>query len=120
MVQRTREHIYAFGNASGPRLPRLGIDMIADAEGRVGPGDPPTGGSCFIDPERTGLSGHYHRLRAGTILPVGLAVYADGADVGGTAPWGHRTIYPVVLMSFEHFAVLWGGLPWEYAGKKKP
>jgi hypothetical protein len=75
------------------------------------------GGSTFIDPKLANLSGQYHVLAAGTELPDGLGLHADGADVGGEQPFGHRTIYPTVPMSVSQFADLFLGLGWQWAGK---
>jgi hypothetical protein len=46
-------------------------------------------------------------------------VQADGEDVGGQAPWDHRTVYPTVGMPFERFQQLFQNLPWEYEGRLK-
>jgi len=54
----------------------------------------------------------------GTQLPEGLAVVADGSDVGGLMEATHHTIYPTEPMSPEAFADQFLGLPWEYRGKK--
>ena len=49
-----------------------------------------------------------------------MGVHADGVDVGGPAPWGHRTIYPSLRMTVNHFDGLYLGLPWERAvGRNK-
>jgi YD repeat-containing protein len=76
------------------------------------------GDSLYSNPDTAPLTGPYHRLAAGTVLPEGLAVIADGADVGGTEPVGHHTIYPTRGMPFGEFVDLYLGLQWEYAGKK--
>lgn len=75
--------------------------------------------STYIDAERSGLAGHYYRLLAGTELPEGLGVHADGEDVGGLQPWGHRSVYPTVEMPYGQFQDLFQNLPWEYVGRIK-
>jgi hypothetical protein len=114
----TPENVSAFGNKSGPRAPRAGTD-IEVVDGNVSGQTPPgvKGASTFTDPLRTSLSGHYHTLPAGTTLPKGLGIFADGEDVGGTQPWGHRTIYPTEDMTFQEFTDLFLNLPWQYGGK---
>ena len=53
------------------------------------------------------------------MLPGGLEVVADGADVGGPHPAGHHTIYPVQNMPVDDFKSLfnkeWG---WKKMGKR--
>ena len=111
----TTEDIYAFGNSTGPREARP-IDLGADP---VGPFSPETpldmvlGASAFRWPEDSGLTGKVWLLRAGTVLPPGLAIHADGSDVGGTNPKGHRTIYPTARMSHETFRRLIRELDWQ-------
>ncbi|CAN5848764.1 hypothetical protein BH23PLA1_BH23PLA1_21840 [soil metagenome] len=66
--------LHAFGNAKGPRAPRLGKDITADEEGMMGP-EPskfPSGMSVFGDPYPSELTGHIWRLPNGTQLPEGL------------------------------------------------
>jgi hypothetical protein len=85
----------------------------------TGPLDEVGGASTYIDAGRSGLSGHYYSIPAGTQLPDGLGIQADGEDVCGTAPWGHRTIYPTVPMTFDQFQELFRSLPWSYMGNLK-
>ena len=75
--------LYAFGNRSGPRPPRLGIDVVPDAAGMVGPEPPPLprGMSAFASLAQATATGHYYILPQGTELPPGVAVVADGVDV---------------------------------------
>lgn len=73
--------LYAFGNRKSPRLPRASIDIAVDKD-IVKPTQPPTGASTFADIRYAPLTGHYYRIDKGTTLPVGLAVIADGEDVG--------------------------------------
>lgn len=119
------EDLYAFGNRSGPRLPRpeqdFGVSGPGDQVGPFSPASPQdnvSGASTFTDPTQAPLTGQYHKLPADTLLPEGLGVHADGRDVGGTHGWGHRTIYPAERMSVAKFQELFGGLPWTWAGKK--
>lgn len=115
--------IYAFGKSGEPREPRPGIDVILDEEGSVLPQVPPLprGASTFTDPLATDLTGHYHRLPAGTRLPEGMAVIADGVDVIPESQHGpgHYTLYPTEKMGFEEFKNKYNSLPWEHAGNKK-
>ena len=114
--------LYAFGSRTGPKSPRLGIDVFPDAAGIVGPEDPvrPYGASAVADLSKTSLHGHYHRLPAGTVLPAGLNVVADGSDVLTLSRHGpsHHTIYPDVAMPHVKFAALFVNLPWQYGGRK--
>jgi hypothetical protein len=126
---RTAEPLYAFGGPKEgpPRPPRFkdfaepDVSSPADLVGPftpTAPTDKADGASTFIDPERTTLSGNYHELPSRTELPPGLAVHANGEDVGGLQPWGHRTIYPSTQMTFSQFQDVISSLPWRYAGKK--
>ena len=112
--------LYAFGNRSGPRGARPTDFGLSENDGPVGPEAPPNprGMSAFGDPLSAPVRGHYHRLLRGILLAVGLAVIADGSDVGGAQPPTHHTIYPVVRMNFSAFQNLVLGLPWEHAGFK--
>ena len=73
--------LYAFGNRQSPRLPRPDIDIVVVDE-LVYPTEPITGASSFGDVQFAPLSGHYHKIEAGTRLPSGIAIIADGRDVG--------------------------------------
>jgi hypothetical protein len=92
--------LYAFGNRSGPRPPRPGIDLPVDESGMQ--------------------QGHYFRLPAGTELPEGIAVVADGRDVRADSlhPASHYTLYSAVAMSLEEFVQRFANLPWQWAGNK--
>ncbi len=114
----TGTDLYAFGNKSQPRAPRLDIDVTLDDAGMVRLTDPPSGASTFGDPMAAPLSGQYHRLPAGTRL-ADLGVVADGVDVGGPGPATHHTVYPTVRMSLEQLTNRFLELPWEHVGKKK-
>ncbi|MEV4315309.1 hypothetical protein [Actinocrispum sp. NPDC049592] len=121
----TREDLHAFGNKSQPKEVRLDRDLQVDSpDAIVGPYEPtsPTdevkGKSTFTDPNKAPLSGHYHVLSADAELPEGLGIHADGEDVGGHRPDGHRTIYPTVAMTAAAFGALVADLPWEYVDSK--
>ncbi|RKH68732.1 RHS repeat-associated core domain-containing protein [Corallococcus aberystwythensis] len=119
----TGGRIFAFGNKAGPRPPRVGRDVFPNAEGVI-PGqsgaDLPHGASTFGDPAQAPLTGPYHCLSAGTCLPDGLGIKADGVDVlpGSPHPPTHFTIFPTRDMSADEFSKLFSELPWEYVGKK--
>lgn len=110
--------LYAFGNSKNPRAPRQNRDILVE-EDRVKPTKPPTGTSTFADIQYASLTGHYYQLEEGTILPEGLAVVADGKDVGGTHSPTHHTIYPSREMPWEEFVEKVLSCGWVYAGKKK-
>lgn len=118
----TPTDLYAFGNRSGPRRPQVNKDLFPDAAGRIGPetSPPRQGMSTFAQPLQTSLTGHYHRLSAGTPLPEELGVVADGVDVDQASPYPatHHTIYPAVQMPADRFVQLYLSLPWQYGGKK--
>jgi hypothetical protein len=119
--------LFAFGSRKGPRPLRFGregkIDLEPDAEGMVGPEEPPlpAGASTFADPHQTTLTGHYHRLPKGTVLPAGLGVIADGPEdhPESVNQPTHYTIYPTRRMSKEEFNDFFLGLPWVYTDNKK-
>ncbi len=114
--------LFAFGSRQAPRAPRPIKDVPLDSAGRVisQGGYLPEGASTYGDPMSAPLSGHYHRLPAGTSLPEGLEALADGSDVLPDGPHGpsHHTIYATASMTFDTFAALFLGLPWTYGGKK--
>jgi len=110
--------LYTFGNRKSPRPPRPSIDIAVD-EDLVKPTQPPTGASTFADIQYAPLTGHYYRIDKGTLLPVGLAVIADGKDVGGLHSHTHHTIYPCHEMPFPEFVEKFMNCGWIYAGKKK-
>jgi hypothetical protein len=80
------------------------------------------GASTFAvdDPAAVGLKGRYWSIPRDYTLPDGLGLHADGADVGGTAPWGHRTIYPTRDMPYDEFNGLVQALPWMLTGTIPP
>ncbi len=119
--------VYAFGGRSAPRSPRIEgynlkpgqmTDVTPNENGFIGPAEPPEGASTFGDPAQAPLAGHYHRLRAGTMLSEGLGIKADGIDIaGGTRQPTHHTIYPTRAMLPAEFDQLFQSLPWEYGGR---
>jgi hypothetical protein len=92
-------------------------DEVVGPYSPTSPTDAIPGASTFTDPKAAPLTGQYHVLPEGTELPDGLGVHADGEDVGGNAPYGHRTIYPTAPMTFSQFQELFNGLPWQWVGK---
>jgi hypothetical protein len=117
----TPTDLYAFGNRTQPRPPRLGDDYDVGPDGKVVPqrGRWPKGASTFANPDQAPLSGPYHRLPAETKLPDGLRVIPDHKGVGGVQPPTHHSIYPYKPMSPEEFVEKWLGLPWVEGGRKK-
>jgi len=111
-----------------PRPPRLDRDLkVGGPDDPVGPFDPQAatdevhGGSTFIsvqDGQNIGMDGQVFRLPEGTELPPGYGVHADGADVGGGQPSGHRTIYPTQQMPAGDFQSGYGSTDfgWEWYG----
>ncbi len=68
--------------------------------------------------QQEGLTGQVFRRPAEAPMPQGLGVHADGADAGGTAPEGHRTVYPTEQMSLSEFQARYTGpeMGWEWHG----
>jgi hypothetical protein len=122
LVRSLDKDLYAFGNRTGPRPPRVGVDVVPDANGMLAPQtlSDKMGASTFADPSQAPLNGHYHRLPAGTELPSGLDVLADGLDVTPRSrhPASHHTIFNTVEMTVDRYIDLFRNLPWEYGGKK--
>lgn len=110
--------LYAFGNKKSPRSPRSNIDIAIDKD-IVKLTQPATGASTFADIRYAPLTGHYYRIDKGTPLPVGLAVIADGEDVGGNHSLTHHTIYPTFEMPFSEFVEKFMNCGWIYTGKKE-
>lgn len=114
--------LYAFGNRVGPRPPRQGIDFFPDAAGWIGPESPPfpSGASLFGDPQQAPLTGHYHRLLKGTLIPPFVNIVADGLDVYANSPHPatHFTMFPYQRLLAGQFVTAYLALPWHYAGRK--
>jgi hypothetical protein len=113
--------LFAFGNRKGPRPPRIGLDLLPDDAGFLHP-DPspmPPGASSFGDPARSGLTGHFHRLPAGSELPPELEVTADGCDrlPESPLPATHHTFHVTEPMPASAFIERFLNLPWEYGGR---
>jgi hypothetical protein len=120
---KTLDDLFAFGGkTTGPRPPRPVEDFVAEPGSLVGPESPPLprGASTFGDVTQAPLKGHYHKLPAGTELPPGMGVVADGPSVVPNSPHQptHHTIYPTVPMTVEDFTEKFLNLPWQYGGKK--
>ncbi len=119
----TTADIYSFGNKSAPRGARPKQDFnVENFDSIVGPetGPLPKGASNVLDVNSAPLSGHYHMLPAGTQMPDGLDIIADGIDVMPNSPHGvgHHTIFPTRAMTVNEFNDLYKSLPWQYGGKK--
>lgn len=114
--------LFAFGNKNRPRPPRVGTDIIPDVDNMLPTQAPPLprGASTFSDPSQAPLTGHYHRLPAGTQLPSGFDVIADGLDVNPRFPnpATHHTIFNTIEMALDQFVDLFNNLPWQYGGRK--
>lgn len=115
-------NVHAFGGRSKPRDPRANTDIPLNPDGTVGP-EPktppwPNGASTFGDVSYAPLTGHYHRLASGTVLPSGLRIIPDGREVGGPHGRTHHTIFPSVKMPFQDFVDKFQRSGWSYAGKK--
>ncbi|MEV6131989.1 hypothetical protein AB0M05_35255 [Streptomyces violaceusniger] len=120
------ERLYRFGRKPAPNpvdlKKDLEVDNLDDIVGPYAPKDPKEvvpGISVFIDPEKSGLSGHHHYLPPGYELPPGLKVHADGKDVNGEQDWGHRTIYAAEPMTAREIVEFNDNAPWDYAGNLK-
>ena len=92
----TEVDLFAWGNKSRPRPPRLVKDITPDAEGMVGPaqGTFPKGASTYADPNKAPLKDHYHKLPAGTQLPrrTGSGSRWTGCDARKSA-WRNSSHY---------------------------
>lgn len=119
--------LFAFGARGGYKGARAFQDFKIEPipgvrvplNGQVGL-ELPLGASTFADPLAAPLQGHYHRLPAGTKLPRGFGLKADGVDVIPISeqPATHYTIFPTRGMWLDEFNDGLLELPWEYAGKK--
>jgi hypothetical protein len=128
--RRGAEDLYAFGGRKDeghPRPPRAADLEASSPSDTVGPHQPtaPTdtvpGASTYRsveDGQREGLTGQVFRRPAEAPMPQGMGVHADGADAGGTAPEGHRTVYPTEAMSLSDFQNRYTGpeMGWQWHG----
>lgn len=127
-TSQTGKDLYAFGGKRDdgyPRPPRPGDFEVESPDDHIGPyrpetpGDVVPGASSYTSVEAgqvEGLTGQVFRLPAGTELPSGVGVHADGEDVGGQRPEGHRTTYPTERMSLADFQDRYQDLSWEWHG----
>ena len=117
------ERVHAFGKKEAPRPPRTSDFQVETEETPVGPGGSPLpmGASTCVDPNASTLTGHYHSLEPGTVLPDGLALVRDDAAAvpDSPNPPGHYTIFPTRPMPLREFSELFSKLPWQYRGQKK-
>lgn len=116
--------LYHFGKSKSAREPRC-RDFGVEGRDEVVPlGELPLpfGASLLGDVGRTTLAGPYYRLPAGTQLPKGYAIVADGSDAvpGSQQPETHHTFFATDEgIPFEDVCRAWMGLPWQYVDKKK-
>jgi RHS repeat-associated protein len=120
-LRTTPVDLHAFGNKTAPRPPRIGKDIFPNQDGVLPAQKPPLpqGASTVADLNETSLTGHYHVLPAGTPVPEGFGVLADGVDVLPGSPHraAHYTIFNTVSMEPDNFVQLFSDLPWTYGGK---
>jgi RHS repeat-associated protein len=112
--------LYAIGNASGPRPPRIeGFtkpgqqpDILVDAFGNVVPG---VGGASTFETIKQlkdeGLKGHVWELPGGSQLN-GFDDIPDGIPYGD-APFGHHSLVPNTPMTPKQCIECFSGLPWK-------
>jgi RHS repeat-associated protein len=125
-IQVTPVDLFAFGGGpSGARPhpnPRIGRDIFPDPRGMLSPQSLPLpqGQSTFANVAESGLTGPYYRLPAGTQLPSGLSVVADGKDMYARSPHPntHHTIYNTVSMHADEFVEHIRTLGWQFHGKR--
>lgn len=122
-------HGHAQAYSIHPRPPRTsdleienGADLVGLGPRPQSPDETIRGVSTFTTYEQLAdhCGGHAHRLPAGSELPEGLSVHADGADITGNAsgpPEGHRSIYPDRPMTHDQFVEKFQSMSWEYDRK---
>ncbi|WP_158887001.1 RHS repeat-associated core domain-containing protein, partial [Amycolatopsis anabasis] len=113
------------GPSPGPR-PAREKDFNMTEDGTIIPGtgrtipneDMPAGASSFSDISNAPLTGHHYRIPAGTQLPEGLAVVADGRDVVQGSPRAatHHTIYATRPMTRDEFNAKLAEIETQHAG----
>ncbi|ADP79414.1 DUF6531 domain-containing protein [Pseudofrankia inefficax] len=115
-----KDLLHAFGNAQGPRAPRLGKDFDIGPDGMIIPQEPPEvkGASTFADVTKVPVRGIYHSIPADTPMPDGIGLIRDGRDAGGVHFPTHASIYPTKPMKPDDFVEKFLGLPWKRAGRK--
>jgi RHS repeat-associated protein len=79
-------------------------DNVANQSGK----EFPEGKSFYSDKDKAPLTGIWYRIPAGSTLPVGTQMIADGRDVNPRSPHpeGHHTLYPTVKMPYDVFNTL--------------
>ncbi len=104
-------------------------DLPVDADGNV---HPPTaedlanlnvqGKSTYrtVEDLKSANLSSGQQIRRFPALPDGVGAIEDGADVGGTNPVGHITLYPTRVMSAQEFNQLLNEGGWENIGEKTP
>jgi RHS repeat-associated protein len=119
---KTKVDVYAMGNSTQPRAPRIEghnlkpgqtPDISVNSNGMVQ--STSKGASTFADPtvfKEIGMEGQTHKLPAGTDLPEGFDIIADGEDVKGKHKRSHHTISPCDEMLPESFIDKFLSLPW--------
>ena len=112
-------YFYAFGNKTRPRPPRWDRDLHLKSKDDMVQPSPKLGASVFGNVNFAPLTGHFHKIPKTIPMPQGLAIIADGIDVGGQHPSTHHTIYATECMPYDEFSMKFLSLPWTYAGKKK-
>jgi hypothetical protein len=121
-MAKTAIDLFVFGNRNASRAPRIGFDVVPNDEGVILPdfSSLPPGASTFADPRRSGLTGHFHRLPAGTELPEGWQITADGFDVlpESPLPASHHTLHILIPMHADEFVRQFLSLPWQYGGRQ--
>jgi len=127
---KLEQDLFAFGGKKEegfPRPPRDSDLHVSSPDEPVGPFSPQAatdeipGASTYTSVQagqNRNLSGQVFRLPEGTDLPPGYGVHADGSDVGGLAPDGHRTIYPTQRMPASDFQRQYGSkdFGWQWHG----